>query len=73
MSHLDLLLPSYLLQIQTAEDNAKRRKERRWANYTEPEENADNQDSKEQEEEKDIERKTAYQKVVVTEVTPEGR
>ncbi len=62
--------------IQTAEDNAKRRKERRWENYVEkaPEERDDeNEEEKSNKKEEAGERKVNYEKVVVTEVTPEGK
>jgi staphylococcal nuclease domain-containing protein 1 len=54
--------------IQIAEDNAKARKEKRWANYVEqaPAE-------REEEREEAAERKVNYEKVVVTEVTDEGK
>ena len=61
---------TYGRQIQASEDNAKRRKEKRWANYVEQEVTQTNED----EEKKDEgERKVNYESVVVTEVTPEGR
>ena len=60
---------NYGRQLHIAEDNAKRRKERRWANYVEeaPVE------KDEEEEKKDVERKVNYEKVVVTEITDEGK
>jgi len=56
----------YGRQLQSAEDNAKRRKDRMWANYVEkaPEDEAEEQTKKDENEE----RKISFQKVVVTEV-----
>ncbi len=56
--------------IQIAEENAKKRKEKRWANYVE-----EVVTEKEEDEEKETaaERKVNYEKVVVTEVTEEGK
>ena len=51
--------------LQIAEENAKRRKIKIWANYVEKEVKVV------QEEEVVAERKTNYQAVVITEVTPE--
>jgi staphylococcal nuclease domain-containing protein 1 len=61
----------YGRQIQIAEDNAKRRKERRWANYVEVEATPENDE--EEKKKDDEERKVNYEKVVVTEVTSEGK
>ena len=55
----------YYRALQIAEENAKRRKLKIWANYVEKEVKV------EKEEETVAERKTNYQAVVVTEVTPE--
>ncbi len=63
--------------VQTAEDNAKRRKERRWENYVEKaaEENEDGEggENSESKKEEATERKVAFEKVVLTEVTSEGK
>lgn len=61
---------SYGRQIQAAEDNAKRRKDKLWANYVEQEPAAA---EKEDEKKDDGERKTDYKKVIVTEITPEAK
>lgn len=55
----------YYRSLQIAEENAKRRKIKMWANYVEKEVKLD------KEEEVATERKTNYQAVVLTEVTPE--
>lgn len=55
----------YYRALQIAEENAKKRKLKIWANYVEKEVKV------EKEEEMVTERKTNYQPVVVTEVTPE--
>lgn len=55
----------YYRSLQIAEENAKRRKMKMWANYVEKEVKLD------KEEEVATERKTNYQAVVLTEVTPE--
>lgn len=66
---------NYGSQIQAAEDSAKRRKLRRWANYSEEEAKKDNvkvdEDSEKKESEE--ERKVNYTKVVVTEVTDDAK
>ena len=67
---------NYGNQIQTAEDSAKRRKLRRWANYNEEEANKDVAAKNEEENEKkdnEEERKINYTRVVVTEVTQEAK
>ena len=66
---------NYASQIQSAEDSAKRRKVRRWANYNEEEANKElakvDEDKEKKENEED--RKVNYTKVVVTEVTQEAK
>jgi len=66
---------NYASQIQSAEDSAKRRKVKRWANYNEEEANKElakgDEDKEKKENEED--RKVNYTKVVVTEVTPEAK
>merc|ERR1711976_237036 len=51
---------SYNRFVEIAQDNAKRRKERRWANYVE-----EVVEEKEEEKETETERKVKYEKVVV--------
>merc|ERR1719242_495325 len=66
---------NYGSQIQIAEDSAKRRKVRRWANYSEEEATKEigkvDEDKEKKENEED--RKVNYTKVVVTEVTQEAK
>lgn len=66
---------NYGSQIQIAEDSAKRRKIRRWANYSEEEANKDvaKTDEENEKKESEEERKVNYTKVVVTEVTQEAK
>ena len=66
---------NYGSQIQIAEDSAKRRKLRRWANYSEEEANKDvaKADEENEKKENEEERKVNYTKVVVTEVTQEAK
>ena len=66
---------NYGSQIQTAEDSAKRRKIRRWANYSEEEANKEIAAKNEEENDKkdEEERKVNYTRVVVTEVTQEAK
>jgi len=66
---------NYGSQIQTAEDSAKRRKLRRWANYSEEEANKEIAAKNEEENDKkdEEERKVNYTRVVVTEVTQEAK
>ena len=71
---------SYASQIKIAEDSAKRRKIKRWANYSEEEaakEAANDLNKAEEEEnekkENEEDRKVSYIKVVVTEVTTEAK
>jgi staphylococcal nuclease domain-containing protein 1 len=62
---------NYGRQVQAAEDNAKRRKIKRWENFVEKaaEENDEEEANKKEEA---GERKVNYEKVVVTEITAEG-
>ena len=66
---------NYGSQIQIAEDSAKRRKLRRWANYSEEEANKENSkvDEESEKKENEEERKVNYTKVVVTEVTQDAK
>jgi len=66
---------NYGSQIQSAEDSAKRRRIRRWANYSEEEANKDTTKVEEESEKKDSEeeRKVNYTKVVATEVTDDAK
>merc|ERR1712227_936492 len=66
---------NYGSQIQSAEDLAKRRRIRRWANYSEEESNKDTTKVEEESEKKDSEeeRKVNYTKVVATEVTDDAK
>ena len=66
---------NYGSQIQIAEDSAKRRKVKRWANYSEEEANKDlaKVDEDTEKKESEEERKVNYTKVVVTEVTQEAK
>jgi staphylococcal nuclease domain-containing protein 1 len=66
---------NYGSQIQVAEDSAKRRKLRRWANYSEEEANKDTikVDEESEKKESEEERKVNYTKVVVTEVTDDAK
>ena len=66
---------NYGSQIQIAEDSAKRRKIRRWANYSEEEAKKDvaKTDEENEKKENEEERKVNYTKVVVTEVTQEAK
>merc|ERR1711981_511148 len=66
---------NYGSQIQIAEDSAKRRKIKRWANYSEEEANKDvaKADEDNEKKESEEERKVNYTKVVVTEVTQEAK
>ncbi len=71
-AHVTANSSNYGRLISTAEDNAKRRKDKRWANYVEETETStttggDDDDKKEEA----GERKVTYENVVVTEVTPE--
>lgn len=63
---------SYANIIMTAEENAKRRKVRRWANYV-PEEDVAAEVKAKEEEENEEERKVNYQSVVVTEVSSDAK
>merc|ERR1712223_662424 len=66
---------NYGSQVQSAEDSAKRRRIRRWANYSEEEANKDTTKVEEESEKKDSEeeRKVNYTKVVATEVTDDAK
>merc|ERR1712141_132778 len=66
---------NYGSQIQIAEDSAKRRKVRRWANYSEEEATKEigKVDEDKEKKENEEERKVNYTKVVVTEVTQEAK
>ena len=66
---------NYSSQIQIAEESAKRRRIRRWADYSEEEANKDVAKAEEETEKKenDEDRKINYKKVIVTEVTPEAK
>lgn len=61
---------NYGRQITLAEDNAKTKKLKRWANYVEE---APSVQEEEEKREEAAERKVKYEKVVVTEVTNEGK
>merc|ERR1739847_240755 len=60
-SHVTAERSNYGRLIAIAEDNAKRRKDRRWANYVEEESKTE-----------DGERKVSYQSIVITEVNNEA-
>merc|ERR1739846_48637 len=67
---------NYGSQIQIAEDSAKRRKVRRWANYSEEEaatKEIGKVDEDKEKKENEEDRKVNYTKVVVTEVTQEAK
>merc|ERR1719323_2700932 len=68
--HVTAERSNYGRLIAIAEDNAKRRKDRRWANYVE--EAAKEDDDKDDEKKDDAERKVKYETVVVTEVTEDA-
>ncbi|KAB0792451.1 hypothetical protein PPYR_14410 [Photinus pyralis] len=59
----------YNRQLKIAEDNAKQQKLRRWKDYVEVHEEEQQRIAEEQQ---NLERKPAYEEVVVTEVTAEG-
>ncbi len=58
--------------LQAAEDSAKRRKIKRWENFVEKQAEENDEEAENKKEEAG-ERKVNFEKVVVTEVTPEGR
>lgn len=70
-AHVTANNSNYGRQISNAEDNAKRRKDKRWANYVEEKvmDNEEDEDKKEAE----AERKVKYEKVMITEVTADGK
>lgn len=59
----------YSRQLKIAEDNAKQQKLRRWKDYVEEKEEEQQRIAEEQQ---NVERKPAYEEVIVTEVTSEG-
>merc|ERR1719412_176519 len=68
-THVTAERSNYGRLIAVAEDNAKRRKDRRWANYVEEEvQHKDEEDEKKD----DGERKVSYQSIVITEVNNEA-
>ena len=70
-SHVTAERSNYGRLIAVSEENAKKRKEKRWANYVE--EAAKEDDDKEDDKKEEAgERKVKYETVVVTEVTEEA-
>merc|ERR1711899_72643 len=70
-SHVTAERSNYGRLIAASEENAKKRKEKRWANYVEE---AKNDDEEKEDDKKDEagERKVKYETVVVTEVTEDA-
>lgn len=71
-AHVTADKSNYGRLIAIAEENAKKRKEKRWANYVEEDDKTAEMDEEEKKE-NEAERKVNYEKVVVTEVTDEAR
>jgi len=69
-SHFTAEKSNYGRLIAVSEENAKKSKEKRWANYVE--EAAKEDDDKDDEKKDDAERKVKYETVVVTEVTEDA-
>lgn len=65
--------PEHIRALKSAEDSAKSRKLNIWKNYVEQEPEVEEQVEKVNEEDKQVDRKVSYEKVMVTEVTPEGK
>ena len=69
-AHVTADKSNYGRLIAIAEDNAKRRKERRWANYVEE---AVKEEVEEDDKKDEGERKVSYETVIVTEVANDGK
>merc|ERR1719412_2932122 len=69
-SHVTAERSNYGRLIAVSEENAKKRKEKRWANYVEEAKNDD--EEKEDDKKDEQERKVKYETVVITEVTDEA-
>ena len=69
-SHVTAERSNYGRLIAVSEENARKRKEKRWANYVEEAKNDD--EEKEDDKKDEQERKVKYETVVITEVTDEA-
>jgi len=69
-SHVTAERSNYGRLIAVSEENARKRKEKRWANYVE--EAVKDDEEKEDDKKDDAERKIKYETVVITEVTEEA-
>jgi len=69
-SHFSAESSNYGRLIAVSQDNARKRKEKRWANYVEAEVKDDDEEKDDKKDE--AERKVKYETVVITEVTDEA-
>lgn len=67
--HFSAEKSEYYRQLKSAEDKAKKQKKRIWASYVEEPEVEEIKE--EEKEDKNVERKVNYERVLITEVTPE--